>query len=1356
MCCKVFPIHILFISIILIIGNCLYVLSDDVISPGEPTVSTDVQKADRAALDHLDAYAGAPGRTREVQDYMEDLNAQYNWEDIQNGNQLFLSDDDYDQVNMNMNFNFYDQTFTSCYVCSNGMIGFVDDGGWVLYDYENMEYPNAEYPYIIAPLWDDLNPSDGGSIYYQTLQNPLRFVVSWVNIPHYENGGQNSFQVIMYSDSGIIKFNYQALIQQTSSTVGLNMGDGVHFNMPYYYINAPPRDRPSSPGSIRFFITIPPIPDDMSFRGQADFETVCYAEYQEYTISANLTTFEGLNDISEFTILLDYNNTNITLGYNGTHDRFYKTGDPDGHIWLLPASEARNDGTDKWWLDFHVVINFTFPHELAVDCMAVSSGKCGITMDFWFANLFRVENDLELQGSPEFTGEFQGALTEGDWIRGGEGLNVDGLTVSYENDPSLVPDDEHFDVKLEDRSGRTWWVNDTEDGAFSTRIGAKNTSDAGEEYRITIENIPGQGECAQDVTYSLKVDADAPAAPEKLTCHAEDFDDKETSYTGQTVTFVTWDESSDAESGLQGYFISHHDGSGTHEGNFTVETEAEMAGLAEGMASFYVWCVDNVGNAGDAASSGIFVDMTAPTFENFTPGEARWYKDGEIVFSVEICDWGGSGIDGETIEYTVSTRGSGAADFEYWVPFYLQSGDECVNVSGKFNFEEGVDNYIKWRASDMAGNGPVESPVRNVKIDRTPVEFQDTVETRPEWYDSTEITIKIKIGDVGSGVDLESLEACTSVSGPQGFGEWTKIDGEDIAELEEGEYEIGFTATYAEGRGNYVMFRGTDLVGNPLISSDKINLLVDTSTVYFGAFTPDETLYSNELEVDCMVEVHDNGSGVDTGSVEYSISTGGPDENEFGPWKKATNAMTGNPTQIPLTVEFDWGRDNYIRFRANDAVGSGLAVSPSYRIWVNSRPEAKISQPSSEMVVYSDERLTFVGTNSSDADGDNLTFSWTSNLTINSSLGEGVVIEATLAPGMHTITLHVDDGHGYVITDEIYITSKEREKDDGGGLISEALSGDSWSLLILGLVLLLILIILAVVLVVLRRRKKDRDEEDRTGGPATGAGAAEDAARFSPQPIPPARGPPGPPPGAGMPPFQSPPAQPGAAPQSLPSVFQDPQAGATPLPGPMPLLMPPLPDGTAPNLDLMALPPGPGPAPEAEKTPGAVPGITPGEQKETAMPPPQPTPGPATSAPPPAGAPADAPAGAAAGLSSPADTMWKKPSWEKPSWETLLDFENMLDAEGGDAGVVPAMPDLGTPLATPESIPDTTPAPEPAVPESTDPGQAAPEEAGAPEGPGDVVLTCHSCGQDYIANIPEFPIIVVCPMCNTEGRIDSL
>jgi len=118
--------------------------------------------------------------------------------------------------------------------------------------------------------------------------------------------------------------------------------------------------------------------------------------------------------------------------------------------------------------------------------------------------------------------------------------------------------------------------------------------------------------------------------------------------------------------------------------------------------------------------------------------------------------------------------------------------------------------------------------------------------------------------------------------------------------------------------------------------------------------------------------------------------------------------------------------------------------------------------------------------------------------------------------------------------------------------------------------------------------------------------------------------------------------------------------------------------------------------------------------------------------------------------------MWKKPSWEKPSWETLLDFENMLDAEGGDAGVVPAMPDLGTPLATPESIPDTTPAPEPAVPESTDPGQAAPEEAGAPEGPGDVVLTCHSCGQDYIANIPEFPIIVVCPMCNTEGRIDSL
>ena len=63
-------------------------------------------------------------------------------------------------------------------------------------------------------------------------------------------------------------------------------------------------------------------------------------------------------------------------------------------------------------------------------------------------------------------------------------------------------------------------------------------------------------------------------------------------------------------------------------------------------------------------------------------------------------------------------------------------------------------------------------------------------------------------------------------------------------------------------------------------------------------------------------------------------------------------------------------------------------------------------------------------------------------------------------------------------------------------------------------------------------------------------------------------------------------------------------------------------------------------------------------------------------------------------------------------------------------------------------------APEPASAEKP----PAPDETPTPPRPEatDVALTCHSCGQDYVASITETPVVVVCPHCSTEGRIDSL
>ena len=1239
--------------------------------------------------------------TRLLRDYLEDRNAPYQWVDIsQTGTPVMLSDDDFQQVNMGMTFDFYDGSFTSIFICSNGMVAF-GNNTFDLWEYTNQQFPSNNYALFIALLWDDLNPDDGGNIYYQKLNNPTRFVVSWVNVPHYEFGGQNTFQVILYAGSGVISINYQQLNNQNSPTVGLNHGNGIHFNMPFFNQN------PAAPSGLRFFITIPPIPDGVSFRDPNIYTTTCYAEYHPYVLAVNLTTYEGLDDISDLQINVDYNNTNITLGFNGTDNVFYKTNDPGGHIRLLDTSSYRNDGVDKWWLYFNVSFNFSFPHEDQVDCMVVSSGKCGITINTWFSSVLRVENDLEFQGSLDLTGEHQGTLGDGDWVRGGEKILVSGLKVAYEDTSNLYPHNEHFDVVVRDRGGNEWFRNESSGEEISLNITARNESDIHEEYEISIVNIPGEGECAWDLTFPVKVDADSPVSPPELVCHAGSYKSKETEYTNETKAFVTWEPVEDFGSGLKGYYISQVNNSGTTNGSFTTDTEMEVGGLEEGGVDIYVWCEDNVGNIGLPSGADIFVDRTVPVFRNLTPSDGSWHNDNEVAFSVEIWDEGGSGVDVSKVEYSVALEGGGS--FAFWIPVWLENTGDVLVPSVNQPFTEGEENYVKWRAKDMAGNGFVESFPINIKVDTIPIEFGTELTGQEAWYNSKEIMSTITVSDHGSGVNISSLEARTSTSGNDDFGEWITIEAENVTEMSEGEFEVTVTFPYKEGTDNYLMFRGTDMVGNPSAFSEKFNFKVDTTKVYFGEFVPDNGTYSNEREVECFIEIFDDGIGVDPHSVQFSVSSKGAEEEHFDQWKKVPNVVPGNPAQVLMKIEFEWGNDSYIRFKADDLLGAGHVVSESYRIWINSRPEAVISSPSTDMELWSHIEVLFEAVNSSDEDGDNLTYYWTSNVTRNESLGSGSVLRAKLVQGKHLITVHVSDGHGYNVTGEVRITvlKKTEEKRDDGVLGGLGGKGSLFMWLLFGIGLLLIIIIIVVLLLV--RRKKKKEEKER------GAKEKElDGKDFS---MGPTGGPPGPmqhPPPRGLggtgpgvtqsgafpPPFAGPPGPP-------PSQQPPPQLPPSPFPA---YALPAFTTEMGPqDLSAMALPPAP---------PGAQ---TPAENidmndlmKDLSM--------------------------LAEGPISPAPTPEPE---EKPA-------EPSPEPPAPDAPLAP----WG--METPADAPADTPAsaPEPASPEKP-PG---PDEIPTPpqQEATDVALTCHSCSQDYVASITETPVVVVCPHCSTEGRIDSL
>ncbi|MDR4508553.1 MAG: LamG domain-containing protein [Candidatus Brocadiaceae bacterium] len=99
---------------------------------------------------------------------------------------------------------------------------------------------------MIAPFWDDLDPSSGGAIYYLVEgTSPNRtLTIEWHNIPHFFSVGEATFEVILYERNNNIVFQYQDVSFGDSSydfgksaTVGVENRDGSYGKL--YSYNSP-------------------------------------------------------------------------------------------------------------------------------------------------------------------------------------------------------------------------------------------------------------------------------------------------------------------------------------------------------------------------------------------------------------------------------------------------------------------------------------------------------------------------------------------------------------------------------------------------------------------------------------------------------------------------------------------------------------------------------------------------------------------------------------------------------------------------------------------------------------------------------------------------------------------------------------------------------------------------------------------------------------------------------------------------------------------------------------------------------------------------------------------------------------
>ena len=147
----------------------------------------------------------------------------YVWVDISQDGQIAGGGDDanHGPFSLGFDFSYYGNTFSTINICTNGWLSFTSTG----ISYTNQGIPTAGAPNnLLAPFWDNLNPNDGGTIYYRN--EPNRFIVQWQEIHHYGGSGMGlTFQVILNTDGSII-YQYELVQDVGGCTVGIENAGG--------------------------------------------------------------------------------------------------------------------------------------------------------------------------------------------------------------------------------------------------------------------------------------------------------------------------------------------------------------------------------------------------------------------------------------------------------------------------------------------------------------------------------------------------------------------------------------------------------------------------------------------------------------------------------------------------------------------------------------------------------------------------------------------------------------------------------------------------------------------------------------------------------------------------------------------------------------------------------------------------------------------------------------------------------------------------------------------------------------------------------------------------------------------------
>jgi len=217
---------------------------------------------DKAQVSPFEVSAGGPDAFGyEWSDSETEPDLGFDWINIPTENEVTFTHNDVASgpFSIGFEFPFYGETYDQCIINPNGWVGFGDD----FTEWQNTDIPNPDAPRpAVLGFWDDLDPLQGGSVYYYNL--PDKFVVWFDDVIHYpgNTSGTYNFQMVLHAN-GETQVNYQSVsgniatqtigIQNATGNTGLQViynGDYVDDNLSLHFRTPPPIDWLTLTGEI--------------------------------------------------------------------------------------------------------------------------------------------------------------------------------------------------------------------------------------------------------------------------------------------------------------------------------------------------------------------------------------------------------------------------------------------------------------------------------------------------------------------------------------------------------------------------------------------------------------------------------------------------------------------------------------------------------------------------------------------------------------------------------------------------------------------------------------------------------------------------------------------------------------------------------------------------------------------------------------------------------------------------------------------------------------------------------------------------------------------------------------------------